>query len=261
MNPLYALLLATALTSPATAETLRIGTSADYPPWESVDENNQIVGFDRDVGDAICDRIEADCEWINQAYDGLLPSLQIGKFDVVISGISITEERAQQVDFSAAYADAPNAFFGQAGTELMAKDPDTPVQEILKDKIIGVQVGTSHSSVVTAHFGSSTVRNYDRPDQIVDDVLAGRLDAGLMERSALDPFLAGDNGAKLVQLGPLLTSADFAEFGQGQAVALKKGNEALRARIDAAIQELLADGSLASLSEEWFGYDLSFKGE
>jgi len=89
--------------SGAMAEDLRIGTSADYPPWESVDENNEIVGFDRDFGDEMCKRMEATCVWNNQTFDGLLPGLNVGKFDAVISGISINEERSKMVDFSAAY--------------------------------------------------------------------------------------------------------------------------------------------------------------
>ncbi|WP_417247216.1 transporter substrate-binding domain-containing protein [Celeribacter sp.] len=261
LKTVHALIAAALLGVPAQAETLRIGTSADYPPWESVDQDNQIIGFDRDVGDAICDRIDAECEWINQAYDGLLPGLQIGKFDFVISGISITDERAQMVDFSTAYADAPNAFFTISSNEGLAATESEALASALSDKVIGVQIGTTHSAVVAAHFSESTIRNYDRPEQIVDDVIAGRLDAGLMERAALEPFLAGNNERELVQIGQLLASADYAEFGQGQAVASKQGDNELNERVNAAIDEMLADGTLAELSNKWFGYDLSFQGE
>lgn len=262
MKTVHALIAAAALLGvPAQAENLRIGTSADYPPWESVDQENQIVGFDRDFGDALCERIKAECEWINQAYDGLLPGLQIGKFDFVISGISITAERAKMVDFSAAYADAPNAFFALSSNEGLASTDKDGLAPALSGKVIGVQIGTTHSAVVAAHFGDSTVRNYDRPEQIVDDVIAGRLDAGLMERSALEPFLTGENGGKLAQIGSLLTSADFAEFGQGQAVAARQGRDELNQRVNAAINDMLADGTLTELSVKWFGYDLSFKGK
>lgn len=99
---LSALVLGATLTS-AGAQQLHIGTSADYPPWELVDASGQIIGFDRDVGDELCKRMETSCEWQNQTYDGLLPGLQVGKFDLVMSGVSINEERAQRVDFSAAY--------------------------------------------------------------------------------------------------------------------------------------------------------------
>ncbi|WP_247743475.1 transporter substrate-binding domain-containing protein [Shimia sp. R10_1] len=243
----------------ASAEDLRIGTSADYPPWESVNENNEIVGFDRDFGDELCRRIEANCTWINQAYDGLLPALQIGKFDAVISGISITEERAKMVDFSSAYADAPNSVIGAVDAGFGTLDTPADLLAALADKTVGVQTGTTHEQVVKAHFEGATLRSYDRPDQIVNDLLAGRIDAAMMETSAAEPFLKGDQKDKLSLVGPLLTSADFAEFGQGQGVALGKGKQDLQGRMDAAIAEMLADGTMAKLSETWFGYDLSAK--
>src|SRR6478735_198436 len=109
MKRLLTVLSLSLLAGTAFADELRIGTSADYPPWESVDASGNIIGFDKDVGDEICKRIAATCNWQNQAYDGLLPGLQVGKFDLVISGVSINDERSQKVDFSAAYADAPNA--------------------------------------------------------------------------------------------------------------------------------------------------------
>ena len=245
------------LTGVASAEEVRIGTSADYPPWESVNADNEIVGFDRDFGDEVCRRIGATCTWENQAFDGLLPSLQIGRFDVVISGLSITEQRAEMVDFTVAYADAPNSVAAAADSAFGEVSDSAALVAALADRTIGVQTGTTHEQVVTAHFEGATLRTYDRPDQIVADLIAGRIDAAMMERSAWDPFFSGEQGAKLMYLGPLLTSADFGEFGQGQGIAMRKGQDDLRARMDQAISEMLADGTLAEMSETWFGYDLS----
>lgn len=94
----------------------------------------------------------------------------------------------------------------------------------------------------------------------MNDLLAGRIDAAMMETSALEPFLQGDHKDKIGYMGPLLTSTDFAEFGQGQGVALsKKRSDDLQARMDKAIANMLADGTMGALSEKWFGYDLSAK--
>ncbi|MEB8386793.1 transporter substrate-binding domain-containing protein [Rhodobacteraceae bacterium KMM 6894] len=243
--------------SGAMAEDLRIGTSADYPPWESVDANNEIVGFDRDFGDEMCKRMEATCVWNNQTFDGLLPGLNVGKFDAVISGISINEERAKMVDFSAAYADAPNSIAAVAGSEFGSPKDAAAVVEAMSGKTFGVQVGSTHEQVVRAHFADSEVRVYDRPDQVVNDLMAGRIDAALMERSAWESFIEGDYKDKLSYVGPQLTSADFPEFGQGQAVALKKDSAELQSRMNDAITSMLADGTMTALSEKWFGYDIS----
>jgi lysine-arginine-ornithine-binding protein len=248
-------LLATA----ATAEDLRIGTSADYPPWESADASGQIVGFDKDVGVEICKRISATCAWQNQAYDGLLPGLQIGKFDLVISGVSINDERSEKVDFSAAYADAPNAIVVGAGSKSAEAKSASDLQSALATAGIGVQTGTTHEQVVRANFPDADIRVYDRPDQIADDLIAGRIDAGLMERSAWEPLVRDRGVDKLIYAGPLLTSADFSEFGKGQGVAMAKGKVALKAKVDGAVQAMLQDGTIQAISGKWFGYDVSKK--
>lgn len=243
----------------AKAEDLRIGTSADYPPWESVNAAGQIIGFDKDVGDEICQRIDARCIWQNQAYDGLLPGLQVGKFDLVISGISINEERARQVSFSNAYADAPNSVVVAAGSDASGSKSVADLLEKLESAAFGVQIGTTHEQVVRAHFPGADIRVYDRPDQIADDLLAGRIDAGLMERSAWEPLVKDRGADKLTYAGPLLTGADFSEFGLGQGVAMGHRREELKREIDKAIAGMLSDGTMKTISTRWFGYDISKK--
>ncbi|HTO31523.1 MAG TPA: transporter substrate-binding domain-containing protein [Pararhizobium sp.] len=244
----------------ALAADIRIGSSADYPPWESVDASGNIVGFDRDVGDEICKRISANCTWTNQAFDGLLPSLQVGKFDLVISGISINEERSKQVDFSVAYADAPNNLSALADSEAAKATDRAALEKALVGKVIGVQTGSTHEQVAKAHFKDSEVRIYDRPDQVLDDIIAGRIDAGLMEKSAWLPLLKTEKAKdKVIFAGPQLTSADYPEFGKGQGIAIRKGQDELKASIDKAVADMLADGTMAKISQKWFEYDVSKK--
>lgn len=259
MKRLIATLALTLMAGASYAEDLRIGSSADYPPWESVDAAGKIVGFDKDVGDEICKRISATCTWQNQSYDGLLPALQVGKFDLVISGVSINDERSKKVDFSAAYADAPNSLVVAAGSDFASAKTAADLTKVLAKASIGVQSGTTHEQVVRAHFPDADVHVYDRPDQIADDLLAGRLDAGLMERSAWVPLIKARGEDKLVYAGPLLTSADFAEFGKGQGVALGKGKTELKGKLDGAVESMLKDGTIKTISEKYFGYDVSKK--
>ncbi|QTG16965.1 transporter substrate-binding domain-containing protein (plasmid) [Agrobacterium tumefaciens] len=243
----------------AQAEQLRIGTSADFPPWGFTDASGQIVGFDREVADEICKRIDAECSWTNQAFDGLLPSLQVGKFDIVISGLSVTEERAKQIDFTQAYADAPYHFAGPKDSEARAAKTREELEKTLEDKAIGVQTGSTHEQVVKNHLPSANVRLYERNEQIADDLAAGRLDAGLLEQSVWQDLMKGREG-QIELIGPMLTSADYSEFGNGQALALKKGRDELKARINKAIADMLSDGTMSKISNKFFGYDLSFKG-
>lgn len=252
---LFALSLGTA--NMVSAQELRIGSSADYAPWESVDASGEIIGFDRDFADELCKRLELNCIWTNQSYDGLLPSLLVGKFDAIISGMSINAERAKQVDFTIAYADAPNGFVGLSDNALTADSSKEDLLAGLADKTIGVQSGTTHEQVAGVHLPDATVRSYERPEQLVEDLRAGRIDVGLMELSAWAPFLEAENSG-LVRLGPQLSGADFPEFGEGQGIALTKGSD-MKAKMDAEISKMLSDGTLTALSLKWFGYDVSSK--
>lgn len=257
----YALALAmtTILAGVAAADPLRIGTSADFAPWESVDASGEIVGFDRDVADEVCKRIAAECTFTNQAFDGLLPSLQVGKFDFVISGLSITEERAAQVAFSLAYAEPPYRFAVGGDGDLANIETRADLEKALEGKVIGVQTGSTHEAVVRTHLPNSDVRLYERNEQIADDLTAGRLDAGLLEESVWQELLKSRD--QLALSGPLLTSADYPEFGNGTAIALKKDNPELKERIDGAIRDMLADGTIKASAEKWFGTDISFKAQ
>lgn len=243
----------------AGAEPLRIGTSADFPPWGFTNTAGDIVGFDREVGDEICKRIGADCAWTNQSFDGLLASLQVGKFDLVISGLSITAERAKQVDFSKAYADAPYHIATVKGGALAATKTKAELEAALEGKAIGVQTGSTHEAVANKYFKNADVRLYERNEQIADDLAAGRIDAGLLEQSVWEELMKAREG-KLELAGPMLTSADYSEFGNGQGIALKQGREELKARVDKAIVDMISDGTIGKISTKFFGYDLSFKG-
>lgn len=240
-------------------DKITIGTSADYPPWESINEDGDIVGFDRDFGDEVCKRASIECKWVNQAFDGLLPSLQVGKFDILITGMNITEERLKKVDFSVPYADAPQSVVTLKTSPLAKVTTREELEKELAGKTIGVQVGTTYESAVKANLPDTNLRVYDRPEQVIADLFAGRLDAGMAQRSAVLKFMEGDNGDKLAFAGPSLTGSDYKELGNGYGIAIRKDNADLKAKIDAAIAEMLADGTIAGQSQKWFGYDLSWQ--
>ncbi|OWK25478.1 hypothetical protein AJ87_09575 [Rhizobium yanglingense] len=141
-----------------------------------------------------------------------------------------------------------------------AKTREELEKGLAEGKAIGVQSGSSHEGVVRAHFKSADVRLYDRYEQLADDLAAGRIDAGLLEQSVLQDLMKSRDG-QIELVGPMLTSADYAEFGNGQGLALKKGRDDLKNRIDKVIADMLSDGTMTKLSTKFFGYDLSFKGK
>lgn len=254
--PLIAGLAVALAAAPASAETLRIATSADFPPWESVDSDGNMIGFDIDFGNEVCARIEAECEWTNQAYDGLLPALIAGQYDMIVAAISITDERRQSIAFSAAYAQAPAAF-AAIGNEHEGVADHAALAAIINDATVGVQGASTFEGLMAQHYGDADVRVYQRADEIIADLRTGRLDAGLMEVSAWEEFAEANSDIELAMFGPTLTYDLFPELGEGIGIGLQQGADDLKARVDEAIAAMLADGTIAAMSQQWFGYDVS----
>ena len=249
-------LLVALAAAPVSAETLRIATSADFPPWESVDSDGNMIGFDVDFGNEVCARIKAECEWTNQAYDGLLPALIAGQYDMIVAAISITDERRQSIAFSTAYAQAPAAF-ATIGDKYAEVGDAAALDETINAATVGVQGASTFEGLMAAHFEGADVRVYQRADEIIADLRTGRLDAGLMEVSAWEEFAEANTDIELNMFGPVLTYDVYPELGEGIGIGLQQGADDLKGRIDAAITSMLEDGTIATMSQQWFGYDVS----
>ena len=238
----------------AQAERLKIATSADYPPWESVDTAGKIIGFDVEVGNQICARIGAECEWVNQAFSGLVPALVAGQFDLIISGLSITDKRKKKINFSIAYAQIPWSFGGLKGRFAPDLEGDR-LKAAVKGKAIGVQTSSIGENVLNKHFAVEG-RGYEKLDPVIADLHTRRIDAATMDFSAWSEFIKQPGNENLTRFGPSFNFADFAELGQGTGVGISKQARALKARVDRALDQMLADGTI-KLSIKWFGYDVS----
>jgi len=136
-----ALLAATGFASAKDWSTIRIGSDATYPPFESQDSSGNIVGFDIDIMNAICADIKAKCTYVNQDFDGIIPALLAGKFDVIDSSISITPEREKTIDFTNKYYNTPAAIIAPKDSDLKGV-----TKADLAGKTIGVQSSTTHAT-------------------------------------------------------------------------------------------------------------------
>lgn len=148
--------------SAGAAETIRFATEASYPPFESVDASNQIVGFDIDLANALCKQIQATCTFSNQAFDSLIPGLKFRRYDAVIAGMDITPERQQQVSFTQPYYENSALFIAQ-------KDKLADIAA-LKGKRVGVQNGTTHQKYLLDKHKDITVVPYDSYQNAVLDL-------------------------------------------------------------------------------------------
>ena len=243
----------------ASAETLRVGTEGAYPPYNATDASGKLVGFEIDLANELCKRTQMTCEIIQQDWDGMIPALLNKRYDAIMAGMSVTEERLKQIAFSKPYSTTP-AWFVSAKDGVL-KDAKTlaDVQAALKGKSVGVQRSTIHQNFLEAKVPGAEVKLYDTQDDLNLDLQNGRIDAGLADSLGWKDFLASDAGKAYNHFGPDLTGKDDPIFGLGVGIGLRKEDTALKAKLDKALDEVNADGTMTKLSVQWFGIDTSIK--
>ena len=250
---LSALFAACLLTTPVTAKelkTVRFGVEVAYPPVSWTDASGEIKGFDIDLAHALCQQMTVKCELVAQDWDGMIPALLSRKYDAIIAAMSITDERRKKVDFTEKYAHIPNRFVAAKGTELAL----TPAG--MAGKRIGVQRATTHDKYLTDNFGSDvTIVRYGNADEAYLDLKAGRVLALLADASAIDQgLLSKAGGDKFEYVGPALTDRQW--FGDGMGIAVRKGDQDLKAKLDEAIKTLRANGKYQEINQKYFKYDI-----
>lgn len=268
------LALAALCASPAMAQSkrLKIATEGAYAPWNFSEPSGKLAGFDVELANDLCRRINAQCEIVAQDWDGIIPGLNVGKYDAIVAAMSVTEKRKEAVAFTRPYAGMP-AYFGVLKTNPLAKslpmgnlfsldasDAEVKaaidrVRASLRGKIIGVQGSTTLANFMDKYMkGEAQVREYKTAEQILIDLEAGRIDASLNSRSYWDPLLEKPEGQNLALVGPGFTGG---VFGAGVAIAVRKSDGELRKVLDSAIGDAVTDGTIKRFSEKWFKIDIT----
>jgi len=233
-------------TEAGAAEKILVATEASFPPFSKTEADGSITGFEIDLGNAVCERAGLECEWVKQDFDGMIAALLAGKFNMIFSSMSITDERKKVVDFSIPYYDTPYRFVGRKGASIEISDAG------LQGKKVGVYAGATQEKYLQAKYdGVVEIRGYDKIDQINADLMAGRLDLAFNEQLAGGEFLQSADGKDFEFVGPEIR--DQAIFGVGAGAVFRKGDDALRAKIDDAIRSLYADGTFDKISAKYFG--------
>ncbi|WP_392551181.1 lysine/arginine/ornithine ABC transporter substrate-binding protein [Orbus wheelerorum] len=225
----------------ASAKNINFGLEATYAPYEFYDENNQLVGFDIDIANKICEELQYTCKFTNQSFDSLIPSLKTRRIDAAISGIDVTPARSEQIDFTDFY------YTDNAATFTVNKDSFKTIDE-LKGKRVGIQNGTTHQKYLMQKHPEIEVVSYDSYEYAILDLKAGRIDATLSDSAVADDWL--NNNPTLTQLDEKVTDPDF--FGSGLAIAVRKGNSELLSQLNQALATIKADGSYDTIYKKWF---------
>ncbi len=244
------LALAVAGTAQA-ADKLRLGTEGAYAPFNTVDKDGKLAGFDIDIGNALCKAMETECEWVTSDWDGLIPALDAKKFDAIVASMSITDERKEKIDFSGKYYSTPIKCARETGKTVDPTQTDT-----LKGKMIGVQSGVVSDNFARATFKDiAEITAYKTQDEANMDLLSGRVDLVCADSVVLAPFVKDEkNAGKVEFIGGDFDDKKF--IGDGVGIGVRKGDTALAEKLNKAIAKIREDGTYAEINKKYFDFDL-----
>ncbi|WP_333861266.1 ABC transporter substrate-binding protein [Clostridium sp.] len=226
------------------AGVLKIGLEDSFPPMEFRDSKNTLQGFDVDMASAIGKKLGVKTEFVSTDFSGIILALNSGKFDAIISGMSITDERKKQIDFSEAYV--------MAGQIVIVKDENTEVKSVsdLNGKTVGVELGTTGEKSASKLSELKEVKKYDKATEALQDLAAGRIDAVIIDEPVGRYYVtnASKNG-KYKVLSEKLTS-------EPMGIGFRKGDKELEEAVQKAVNDLKKDGTMSKISTKWFGEDI-----
>ena len=230
----------------ASAEEVKIGIAAEpYPPFASPNASGEWVGWEVEVINAVCAAAKLDCVITPVAWDGIIPSLTGQQIDAIMASMSITEERQKTIDFSDPYYNTPAVIVADKSMDI------APTPESLAGKIIGIQASTIHQAYANEYFGDAAeIRVYQTQDEANQDLVSGRIDATQADSIAMADFVNSDNGACCEIKGAVAN--DETILGRGVGAGVRKGDDALRKKLNEGIAAILADGTHAEITSRYF---------
>ena len=221
-------------TAESHATTVRLGTEGAYPPFNFIDDNGEIAGFERELGDELCVRAEVTCEWVTNDWDSIIPNLVSVNYDVIIAGMSITDERDEVIDFTQNYTPPSNSAY-----VALSEDVD------LENGIIAAQTATIQAAHVAE--GSATLIEFATPDETIAAMKNGEADAVFADKDYLKPFVE--------ETGEFYFVGEDVPLGGGVGMGLRESDTELKEIFNAAITSMKEDGTLNTMITKWFGED------
>ena len=237
------------LAGAAVAADLRVGLNPAYEPFESKTATGEIVGFDVDIANALCEQIKRKCVFVESEWDSIIAGLQAKKFDVVISSMSITPERARVVDFTNRYYKTPSAIVVKKSVKY-----DGPTS--LKGMKIGVLKASTQEKWALGELKPAgvTVVPYQSQNQVYLDIQAGRIDGTVADKVEVNGgFLRKPEGKDYGYAGP--DQYDVKYYGEGIGIALRKGQGDLKKQLNDAIDTIRANGTYDKIAKKYFDFD------
>ena len=264
--------------STLSADTIRIATEGAYPPWNDSSEDGKLIGFEVELANWLCIYMQRDCKIVAQDWDGMIPALRMRKYDAIMAGMSITDERKKVITFSQGYADEVASLAVMKGSDLEGmstpeginlslggKDVKAALKTItgaLAGKTVCTQTGTIHQNFLeSGDVGSVNVRTYKTQDEVNLDLTSGRCDVALAAAVAFTDY-ADKSGKPVVLVGPTFSGG---AFGNGVGVGIRQASDSAIGKRDAkilkdfnkAINKARKQGIISKLAIKHFGFDAS----
>ena len=214
---------------------LTMSTNAAFPPYESTDDNGNFVGIDIDVAAAIADKLGLELQVDDMDFDAALLAAQNGKSDLVMAGVTVTEDRQLVMDFSDSYATGIQSI-------IVKEDSDIATPDDLADKMIGTQRGTTGYIYCSDDFGDEHVTPYDDGLTAVQALVNGQVDAVVIDNAPAKEFVEANPGLKIL---------DTAYAEEDYAIGVAKGNTQMLDAINGALEELKNDGTLQAIVDKY----------
>ncbi len=238
------------LTTTADAQNtrMRVGVEGNYPPFSVIGPDGKLSGFDIDIANALCAEMKADCTLVQQEWDGMIPALNTRKFDMIVASMTITADRAKIVDFSDVYYDVPSRWIAKQGafTE--------PTPDALKGKTIIVLRNSPRAKHAKEKYPDSRLLLVAKETDVYLELRAGRGDIALGSSVIAEGlFLKRPEGAGFATVGEPLRLKGDSDVG----IAVRKGDTALRDRINAALKAIKEDGRYQQIAQRYFTFDVS----
>lgn len=221
---------------------LLMGSDTTYPPFENKDESGKVEGFDIDLATEIAERLGLELEVISVKWEGIIPGLKMGDYDIVMSAMTITEERKQEIDFTDPYIDSNQSIAVKEDNEEIKSEED------LVGKVVGVQVDTTGQFTAEEIEGIKEVVKYDTILLAFQDLELGRVDA-VMNDYPVNAYLCKTRGGSKV--------VKVIKTDESYGIGVQKGNDQLREAINKVLAEMKEDGSYDEIYEKWFGEEMT----
>ena len=223
------------------ADKVRIGTEGAYPPFNMIDKDGKVAGFDVDIARALCEKMGAECVFVTQDWDGIIPGLLAGKYDAIVASMSITEDRMKAVAFSNRYYSNSLRLIAKKGAGI------DPLK--LDGKVAGAQRATIAANHAEKIPGIS-VKLYDTQENAYLDLASGRVDVLVTDMLPGFDWLKSDQGKGYEFIGENIDIDD--KIG----IAVRKSDEPLRQRLNKALEAIVADGTYARINAEYFPFSI-----